>query len=169
MRRFTVWTSAVVLVLATGTVRAADAIPSFSATALTGQAISKADLVGEPTVLILTPSKKAATDTRLWAKELRQSLDHKVRVRDVLAIDLPFFMSESDALGRAKKKIPARYYDQTWLMSSETLESALAVPVSSPEAFVFVLDRQGNVVARVSGNPTDVRVGEIQSALRSIR
>lgn len=169
IRRFAVWTAAVVLALATWMAHAADAIPSFSATALTGQAVTKADLVGAPTVLILTPSKKAAIDTRLWVKELHSSLDHYVRVRDVLAIDLPFFMSESDALGRAKGKIPGRYYDQTWLMSSETLESALGVPVSSPKAFVFVLDRQGNIVARVSGNPTDARIGEIRSALRSIR
>lgn len=111
------WAAGVVTALATWMAYAAESVPSFSATALTGRAVTKADLVGAPTVLILTPSKKAAMDTRLWAKDLRHSLNHKVRVRDVLAIDLPFFMSEPDAIGRFKKNIPARYYDQTWLMA----------------------------------------------------
>lgn len=85
-------------------------IPSFTATALSGQKVTAAKLIGQPTVLIVTPSKDAAEGTRLWAKALRKNIDQKaIRVRDVLAIDLPFFMSEGDAIGRAKKKIPARY------------------------------------------------------------
>lgn len=148
---------------------AGDVVPSFSATALSGRKVTDADLVGQRTVLILTPSKKAASDTRMWAKALRDEFDRTVRVRDVLAIDLPFFMSESDAIGHAKEKIPARYYDQTWLMSNEVLESALGVPASSREAFVFVFDAKGRVAARVHGNPTPERVGEVRSALQSLR
>ena len=162
--------SAIVLLLGTFPASAADdAVPSFSATALTGRKVTAADLIGQPAVLILTPSKEAAGDTRTWAKALRDKLDRTVRVRDVLAIDLPFFMSESDAIGRAKDKIPARYYDQTWLMSNKVLESALDVPASSREAFVFVLDSRGHVAARVHGAATPARVSEIRSALQSLR
>ncbi len=145
---------------------ASDDIPSFSATALTGRSMTSADLLGKPTVLILTPSKEAASDTRKWAQALRGQLADDVRV---LAIDLPFFMSESDAIGRAKEKIPARYYDQTWLMSSQTLESALGVPPSSANAFVFVLNAQGHVMARISGDPSAANVGRVQAALKALR
>ncbi|MDQ6629030.1 MAG: hypothetical protein M3Z29_11390 [Pseudomonadota bacterium] len=155
------------LLIAARPSHAGENIPSFSATALTGHSITPADLLGKPTVLILTPSKGAAADTRKWAKALRQ-LGPAARIRDVLAIDLPFFMSESDAIGRAKAKIPARYYDQTWLMSSNTLESALGVPPSSSNAFVFVVDAQGHVVARISGNPTQANLAQIQSALKAL-
>ena len=148
---------------------ASENIPSFSATALTGRTMTSADLLGKPTVLILTPSKQAAADTRRWAQALRGELADDVRVRDVLAIDLPFFMSESDAIGRAKEKIPSRYHDQTWLMSSQTLESALGVPTSSPNAFVFVVDAQGRVTLRISGDPSTANVGKIQAALKALR
>jgi peroxiredoxin len=147
---------------------ASSPIPSFTATALTGEKISAAKLIGQPTILIVTPSKDAAEDTRLWAGALRRNVDQSsVRIRDVLAIDLPFFISEADAIGRAKEKIPARYQDQTWILSEPDLESALDIPRNSAKAFVFVLDAQGKIVARVEGDPSDAKVSEVEAAVRS--
>ncbi len=145
-------------------------IPDFTATALTGQKVSAAQLIGQQTILIVTPSRDAARDTRLWAEALRKNVDPRaVRIRDVLAIDLPFFMSEKDAIGRAKEKIPARYHDQTWISGESNLESALNIPRDSADAFVFVLDAQGKVIARVEGEPNKAKVGEVEKALRSTR
>jgi cytochrome oxidase Cu insertion factor (SCO1/SenC/PrrC family) len=145
-------------------------IPRFTATALTGEKVSSAQLIGQPTVLIVTPSKEAAEDTRLWVQALRKNIDPKaIRIRDVLAIDLPFFMSESDAIGRAKEKIPARYFDQTWIFAEQELERALGIPTNSHKAFVVVLDSAGQVIARVEGNPTEARVEQVQSAVRSTK
>lgn len=145
-------------------------IPDFTATALTGGKISAAQLIGQPTILIVTPSKDAAKDTRLWAEALRQNVDQSaVRIRDVLAIDLPFFMSEEDAIGRAKEKIPARYQDQTWILSESNLESALNIPRDSAKAFVFVLDAQGKVIARIEGEPNDAKLSEVEKAVRSTK
>jgi len=144
-------------------------LPSFQATSLTGKSVTTAQLIGQPTILIVTPSKDAATDTREWAQALRKNVDQKaVRIRDVLAVDLPFFMSEADAIGRAKEKIPARYYDQTWIFAKEKLETALGIPVDSHSAFVFVLNSQGKVLARVEGAPTSQSVGKVESAVRSM-
>ncbi|MBA2721590.1 MAG: hypothetical protein H0U56_01575 [Methylibium sp.] len=149
---------------------AASPIPSFTATALSGKKVTADKLIGQPTILIVTPSKEAAEDTRLWAKALRKNIDQQaIRVRDVLAIDLPFFMSESDAIGRAKKKIPARYYDQTWILAETDLEKALNIPTNSRKAFVIVLDAEGKIVARVEGEPTEARLNEVQSAVQSIK
>ena len=145
-------------------------IPSFTATALTGEKVSSAKLIGQPTILIVTPSKDAAEDTRLWVKALRKNIDQKaIRIRDVLAIDLPFFMSESDAIGRAKKKIPARYFDQTWIFAEQDLENALGIPTNSHKAFVIVLDSAGQVLARVEGEPTAARIDQVQSAVLSTK
>jgi len=145
-------------------------IPDFTATALTGEKVSAAQLIGQPTILIVTPSKDAAKDTRLWAQALRKNVDQSaVRIRDVLAIDLPFFMSEEDAIGRAKEKIPARYQDQTWILSESNLESALNIPRDSAKAFVFVLDAQGKVIARVEGEPNDAQLSEVEKAVRSTK
>jgi len=145
-------------------------IPDFTATALTGEKVSAAQLIGQPTILIVTPSKDAAKDTRLWAEALRKNVDQSaVRIRDVLAIDLPFFMSEEDAIGRAKEKIPGRYQDQTWILSESNLESALNIPRDSAMAFVFVLDAQGKVIARVEGAPNHAKLNEVGKAVRSTK
>ncbi|WP_341303662.1 hypothetical protein [Pseudomonas sp. TMP25] len=143
-------------------------IPDFTATALTGEKVSAAQLIGQPTILIVTPSTDAAKHTRLWAKALRKNIDQtRVRIRDVLAIDLPFFMSEEDAIGRAKEKIPLRYQDQTWILNEASLESALNIPRDSAKAFVFVLDAQGSIIARVEGAPNEVKIREVEMAVRS--
>ncbi|MGR3890003.1 hypothetical protein [Pseudomonas sp. 1152_12] len=143
-------------------------IPDFTATALTGEKVSAGQLIGQLTILIVTPSTDAAKSTRLWAEALRKNIDPtRVRIRDVLAIDLPFFMSEEDAIGRAKEKIPARYHDQTWILSESSLEVALNIPRDSAKAFVFVLDAKGAVIARVEGDPDDAKISEVKKALHS--
>jgi hypothetical protein len=144
-------------------------LPSFKATSLTGQTVTEQKLIGQPTILIVTPSKAAAEETRQWAQVLRKNIDpKKVFVRDVLAIDLPFFISESDAIGRAKQKIPKRFHDQTWLLAESNLEESLNIPPSSEDAFVLVLNSGGKVVARVKGEPTAQRIAEIEKAVSSV-
>jgi hypothetical protein len=129
-------------------------IPAFESTALTGEKVTDAKLIGQPTILIVTPSKAAAEDKRQKANALCESLDPKsIRIRDVLALAVPFFMSEADIIGRAKEKIPKRHHDQTWITSGTQLEKALDVPVASNKAFVLVLDTQGSMVVRVAGEP----------------
>lgn len=87
----------------------------------------------------------------------------------MLAIDLPFFMSEEDAIDRAEVKILARYHDQTWILSELNLESALNIPRDSAKAFVFVLDAQGKVIARVEGESNDAKLSEVEKAVRSTK
>ncbi len=143
-------------------------ISEFTATALTGEKVSAGQLIGQPTILIVTPSTDAAKHTRLWADALRKNIDQtQVRIRDVLAIDLPFFMSEEDAIGRAKEVIQDRYQDQTWILSESRLESALNIPRDSAKAIVFVLDAQGKVIARVEGAPNEGKIREVEIAVGS--
>lgn len=145
---------------------AANRITEFEATALTGKHVSEQQLLGQPAVLIVTPSRAAAKQTREWAKSLRGRVDTQhVRVRAVIAIDLPFFISESNALGRAKQEIPQRYYDQTWLSGQPALEKSLGIPTESGQAFVLVLDSTGRILARVSGPPTDAKIQKVVNAL----
>lgn len=170
MSRFTALLIALTTVFGAHAQTAGSPIPSFTATALTGEKVTSEKLIGQPTLLIVTPSKDAAADTRMWVDALRKNIDPKaVRVRDVLAIDLPFFMSEADAIGRAKEKIPAQYYDQTWIFAQKDLEVALDIPTNSAKAFVVVLNAEGKIVARVEGEPTEGRIKEIGSAVRSLK
>jgi len=144
-------------------------IGAFSATSLSGQKVSEQDLLGEGSILIVTPSRDAAGDTRAWVSALQKRVDTKSRrVRDVICIDLPFFMTERDALAMAKKKIPERFHDQTWLLASTVLEDSLSVPASSSDAFVFVFDAEGTIAARVRGAPSEKRIQQLNNALSSL-
>jgi hypothetical protein len=148
----------------------AQALPSIEATTLTGETVTGKNLLGQPAILIVTPSRDAAEETRQWVQALRKNLDpSEVKVRDVLALDLPFFISEQEALDRARQKIPQKYHDQTWLLAESALEQALNVPDSSEEAYVFALNPQGQVVARVRGSPTTSKIDEIQKAVSALR
>lgn len=143
--------------------------PSFTATTLSGEKVDSEKLIGQPTLLILTPSGNAAESTREWVKTLRSKIDQsKYRVRDVLAVDLPFFMSEEDAIERAKEKVPKRYHDQTWILNSQIMEGALGVPSDSVEAVIVVLDKNGNLISQVHGRVTSARMSEITDALQSL-
>ncbi|WP_434926285.1 hypothetical protein [Shewanella sp. HL-SH2] len=143
--------------------------PSFTATTLNGEKVDSNKLIGQPTLLILTPSRNAATSTREWANTLRSNIDHtQYRVRDVLAVNLPFFMSEEDLIGTAKESVPQRYHDQTWILNSQIMESALGVPSDSDEAVIVVLDKNGNLVSQVHGKVTSARMSEVTDALQSL-
>lgn len=144
--------------------------PAFEATALTGASVHSEALLGEPTLLIVTPSREAAGQTRLWAEALRRRIDaDKFRVRSILAIDLPFFMSEQDALPAARDAVPQRYHDQTWLLDSVVLERELGIPRDGDDACVVVLDQQGQIVAQTFGPFSDGRLAEILGALEKLR
>lgn len=141
-------------------------IPSFEATSLTGEKVSSDVLIGQWTLLIVTPSRDAAESTRRWAEALRgaEDMEHYL-VRDVLAIDLPFFMSEADAIEKAREAVPERFHEQTWLLNAPVLEKALGIPRDSDHASVFVLNETGEIVSRVDGEFNDERLGVITDTL----
>lgn len=143
--------------------------PSFTATMLNGEKVDSSKLLGQPTLLILTPSRNAAESTREWVNALRSKVDQsKYRVRNLLAVDLPFFMSEEDVIGTAKEKVPKRYHDQTWILNSQVIEGALGVSSDSEEAVIVILDKNGNLVSQVHGTVTKARMSEITDALQSL-
>jgi predicted transcriptional regulator len=143
--------------------------PSFTATTLNGEKVDSEKLLGQPTLLILTPSRNASESTREWVNALRSKIDHsQYRIRDVLAVDLPFFMSEEDVIEQAKEKVPKRYHDQTWILNSQVMEDALGVPSDSEEAVIVVLDKNGNLVSQVHGKVTTARMSQITDALQSL-
>jgi predicted transcriptional regulator len=143
--------------------------PSFTATKLSGEKVHSNELIGQPTLIILTPCSDAAESTREWVNALRLKMDlSKYRVRDVLAVDLPFFMSEDDVIDKAKEKIPKHYHDQTWILNSQVMEDAMGVPSDSDEAVIVVLNTSGNLVAQIHGRLTTARMKEITGVLRSL-
>ncbi len=142
---------------------------AFKATALSGATVSSEKLIGQPTILIITPSKAASESTRTWVEALRDELDASdYRVRDVIAISLPFFLSEEDAVSKARDSVPERFHDQTWLLDSTALEASLGIPRDSDKAAIVVLDVDGKVVARVHGALNDQRLKTVVNAAEAL-
>jgi hypothetical protein len=139
---------------------------SFTATSLTYEKVDSSVLLGQPTLLIITPSKAAADSTKAWTNALEKAMEgKKLRIRAVLTIDLPFFMSEADAIGSAREVVPERYYDQTWILDSQIMEEALDISTESKLAVILILDASGTIIARVHGQLTDLRLAVIVRAV----
>ncbi len=143
--------------------------PSFTATTLSGDRVESERLLGQSTILIVTPSRDAAQSTRTWVNALRKRIDTKrLFLREVLAVDLPFFMSERDAIGRAKEAIPRRYHDQTWILNAAYLENGLGIPPDSTDACIVVLNDKGQIIATVHGDLTDARMSAVTDAVAKL-
>ncbi len=141
-------------------------VPVFTATSLTGESVDSALLTGQPTLLLISPSREAAAATRKWGEHLRANLKlSKLMVRNIICLELPFFLSASDVIGKAKEKVPKQYHDQTWLVDGTELENALNVPTGSDQAFVFLLGSNGEIVEHVGGDFSDQKVEQIETAV----
>jgi len=71
-------------------------------------------------------------------------------------------------MGRAKRKVPKRYHDQTWILNYQVMEEALGVQTDSDEAVIVVLDQNGDLVSQVHGMVTTARMRENTNALQSL-
>jgi hypothetical protein len=85
-----------------------------------------------------------------------------------LALDLPFFISEEDGIGKAKEKVPLRYHDQTWNLNSQIMETALGLQSDNEEAVIVALGKDGNLVSQVHGKVTKARMSQIFFALQTL-
>lgn len=67
------WTGFSILSFLAAASNVQSSLQGFKATSLTGQVVTEERLIGQPTVLIVTPSRSAAGETRQWAQALREN------------------------------------------------------------------------------------------------
>lgn len=137
-------------------------IPEFSAKALSGPNRTREDLLGRPTFLIVNPSEQAGDKSKAWAESIRRDFGSDVRQKTIIAVDVPFFVTEYMALGQAKRSVPERYWERTWLMKNTDFEESLGIPSKSPDPRVFVLDANGKIVAQVEGKVSPEKMGRLE-------
>lgn len=138
---------------------------SLSGQTLSGKPVSRNDLLGQSTLVVLTPSRKDRKESGRWFKVLSQTFSDKVRILDIVLIDPPFFMSEKEILARARKAVPKKHWDETWLIPDVRQGGNNKTPENSEKIYVYVLDEDGDVIARVSGAPSDEKLEKIKHAL----
>lgn len=140
---------------------------SISGQSLNGKAISRKDLLGKPTIVILTPSREDRKESSLWVADIRERFGSSVRVRDIVLIDAPFFMSEESMLTQARKVVPKKYWEETWLVPNVRNSAQLGSSEAPEKIYVYVLDGDGDVILRISGKPSNDKFEKIKNTLNA--
>ncbi|GAA3948420.1 hypothetical protein [Allohahella marinimesophila] len=143
--------------------------PDFAAINLNKEPVQSSSLIGQRTIVIVTPSEEAADSTQRWVEALRSEVEEDAfRVRTLITLDLPFFVSVEAAVGDAKEVVPEEFHDQTWILDSDVLEDAIGVERGSSRAAVIILDSQGNMVELSHGPLTEERLQTVVKAARAL-
>lgn len=151
-------------VLAAGEV--SDSLPRFKATALSGERKTEKDVLGQQTVLVITPTRGAARECKHWGETLERMLPARIALWALLALERPFFVPDKYVLRKAQEKVPSNLWDRTWLVTHGNVEKHLGVPSQAEEPYVFAVSSEGRIVARARGTVTPEKIDGIARALR---
>ena len=136
---------------------------------LEGQETTYDQLIQSKSIFIYTPSRNAAESTREWVKVLQPLADNDgIIIRDILAVSVPFFIDQKTVLKKARKKIPKKYWDQTWVNINGEIEEVLNAGAHRQDAIVMVVDMEGNVVSRFMGDPDTGKLDDIRRTLANL-
>ncbi|MBN8468691.1 hypothetical protein JYJ95_19435 [Corallococcus exiguus] len=140
-------------------------LPEFSARDLTSGPHASGELKGRPTLLVVITDKDAGDQMRGWFDAADQHVPDSVHRQSLIALKLPFFVSEGTARGKAKGQVPKDYWKDTWLDKSGGMAKALGLS-SSDTPYVLALDAEGRVLASVHAKVDSPEARAIWSALR---
>lgn len=144
-------------------------LPPFVGTDLTGAQRHSSDLLGHAAVVIAATSRAASGEAQAWSQEVVEHSGGDVPLVTLMAIDLPFFISDGMALDIARGKIPQKYWKRTWLGGEGDIQRALQLEPGSETPYVFTLDAQGHVTAVVHVRVDDPEAARIWQVLRAWR
>lgn len=145
----------------------ADEFPNFAGRTLEDKPVARNLLTGKPTVVVITPNRKASEQTREWLRDLRSELSQKVQIRDLIEHNTPFFVSDKDLIRQAKKAIPKTYWKDTWLVTYGDVAGELGQPEKGSVIYVYVLDSEAQVIAQIEGAPSEAKISKIKATLQS--
>ncbi|MBZ4329846.1 hypothetical protein [Corallococcus sp. AS-1-12] len=140
-------------------------LPAFSAHDLTNGKHASDELKGRPTLMVVITDKDAGSQMRGWFDAADQHVPDTVHRQSLIALKLPFFVSEGAARGKAKGQVPREFWEDTWLDKNGGMAKALGLS-SSETPYVLALDAQGRVLASVHATVDSPDARTIWSALR---
>jgi hypothetical protein len=115
---------------------------------------------------VITPTRLAARECKVWGERLERALPGRVALWALLALDIPFFVPAAFAVQKAQEKVPPERWEQTWLLTHGNVEKYLGVPSKAKEPYVFALNADGEIVARMQGIATTEKIDGIARALQ---
>lgn len=142
-------------------------LPAFQGTDLTGTERQSSELVGRPAVVIAATSRSASGAAQAWGRALAGHTGDGMPLITLMAVDLPFFISNGMALRVARGKIPRSYWPDTWLGGEGDIQRALELEPDSDTPYVFTLDDQGNITAAVHAGVDAPEADRIWLAVRA--
>ena len=128
------------------------ATPTFSAEDLNGRSRSSRELTQRPTVVVVCTSADASRAADAWLQQAHAHAHGQVRVITVVALRLPFFVSQGMVRGRARPQVHGQEWGNTWIDIHGDVQRALGVADGSATPYVFSVDASGHVVASVHAN-----------------
>ncbi|MBI2395592.1 MAG: hypothetical protein HYV09_38860 [Deltaproteobacteria bacterium] len=119
--------------------------PLFIARDVTGQRQSTATWRGAPTLVVAITDRRASDAMRAWFQDAEKRAP-AVRLKGLISIRVPFFISDSYARARARESIPMKHWHDNLLDVHLGIAKVLSVS-ESDVPWAFALDAQGRVVA----------------------
>jgi hypothetical protein len=144
------------------------AAPSFDAEDLNGRAHSSRELAQRPTVVVVCTSADASSAANAWLQQAKNRAHGQVRVVTLVALRLPFFVSQGMVRGRARPQVNPGEWTNTWIDVHGHVQSALGISDGSATPYVFTVDAQGRVVASVHAPVNHPSASAIMSAIDQV-
>ncbi|MBI2395873.1 MAG: hypothetical protein HYV09_40290 [Deltaproteobacteria bacterium] len=123
----------------------AEPFPLFIARDVAGQKQSTATFRGAPTLVLAITDRGAGDAMRAWF-EGAQKRAPTVRLKGLISIDVPSFVSDDFVRARARETIPKTRWHDNLLDTHLGIAQVLSLP-ESDVPWAFVLDAQGRIVA----------------------
>ena len=118
-----------------------------------------------PTLGVAITDRGAADKMRAWFDASDERVPGVNRV-SVVSIGVPFFVSDDYARSKAREQVPERWRGKSLFDSDGTLAKELGLG-KGETPWVFVVDAQGRIEARVHGTPDDPAAEAIWKALHA--
>lgn len=142
--------------------------PTFTATDLHGRQVSTREWLRGRSLVVVTTDREGSDLSRAWMEAAVQRALPELRLRAIVSLHLPFFVSAAMARGQARKQVPQAAWGDTLLDIRGQSAKRLRLPTSR-EPYVFVIDAEGRVVASAHGPVDDPRSRTIWKALEGGR
>jgi predicted transcriptional regulator len=145
---------------------AADALPRVSGETLSGNAVILPDAAkGKAAVLIISFSRAAQEQTRLWGEKLKKELPNTATYQVLELEDVPRLF-RGFVKSSIRKSIPKESHDRFILLfEGQDALKKVANYQAADEAYVLLLDANGNVVWREHGAVDEKKVAGLRQQL----
>jgi hypothetical protein len=139
--------------------------PSFDVEDLNGRSHSSREFAQRPTVVVVCTSADASSAANAWLQQAKNRAHGQVRVVTLVALRLPFFVSQGMVRGRARPQVNQQEWGNTWIDIHGSVQNALGLSDGSATPYVFTVDSTGHVVASVHAPVNHPAANAIMSAI----